>query len=67
MLIKKGDKPGTLSSVPCEVYNEYNEIITSATSLNQAYTLTSVKVRPDAKTHNANVFNVFTYNGIELD
>ncbi len=67
ILERKGNKLGTLLWVLCEVYNEYNEMITSATSLNQAYTLTSVLVRPDAKTHNANVFRVFTYNRIYLN
>lgn len=64
---KKGNKLGTLLPVLCEVYNVYNEVITPATSLNQAYTLTSVLVRPDAKAHNANVFKVFTYDWIELN
>ena len=41
--------------------------ITQASSLNEAYTRTSVAVRPNARTHTANAFRVMFYEGRILE
>lgn len=64
---RKGNKTGRLLPVLCEVYDAANKLVIKAYSLNQAYTSTSVKIRPEAPTHTANVFKVFYHEGHNLD
>lgn len=65
---RKGNRTGRLSFVPCEVWDvQNNKLVTRADSLNEAYTRTSAMVRPDARTHTANVFRVFFYNKTTLE
>ncbi len=65
---RKGHKSGKFSYCRCKVTGEGigdNGLV--AGSLNEAYTRTSVLVRPDARTHTANAFRVMYYQGQKLD
>ena len=65
---RKGNKSGRLSFVGCRVFEgNTDKQITQASSLNEAYTRTSVAVRPDARTHTANAFRVMFYEGGTLE
>lgn len=65
---RKGLKSGKLSYCRCRVTGEgIGEHGLVAGSLNEAYTRTSVIVRPDARTHTANAFRVMYYQGRKLD
>lgn len=65
---RRGNKSGKLSYVPCDVFDaKSGELIVSASSLNEAYTRTSAKLRPDARTHTANAFKVFYYKYDSLE
>ena len=65
---RKGNKFGKLSFAPCDVYDAISgKLITHASSLNEAYTRTSIAMRPEARTHTANAFKVFYYKGDSLE
>lgn len=65
---RKGNRTGRLLPARVSVYDSLGgKVILEAGSLNQAYTQTSVKVLPEARTHTANAFKVFFYEGRNLD
>lgn len=66
LIIRKGNRMGRLSNVFCEVFDDNNNLVATANSLNEAYTRTSVFLNPENRTHTANAFRVFYYEGIRL-
>lgn len=65
--IKKGNHFSRLEPCKCIVtLSETREEII-ADSLNQAFIKTSVKYRPENKTHTCNVFKTFSYKGSKLE
>lgn len=68
VLRTKGNKLGKLDSCCCVVSEmDTSMVIAEAESLNQAFTKTSVQLRPNNKTHNCNVFKTFHFEGRPLD
>lgn len=68
VLRTKGNKLGKLNPCRCVVSDmDTKKIIIQAESLNQAFTKTSVLLRPNNKTHNCNVFKTFHFEGRPLD
>ncbi len=68
VLRSKGNKLGKLDPCRCVVNDtDTMKVITEAESLNQAFTKTSVLLRPNNKTHNCNVFKTFHFEGRPLD
>lgn len=68
-LLKKGNQHSKLDPCKCMVYkpNEKDKEDFEANSLNQAFTKTSIKYRPNNKSHTCNVFKTFYYSGKELE
>lgn len=65
---RKGNRKGRMMSVRVRVFDpDSKEIVLETNSLNQAYTQTSVRMNPEARTHTGNAFKVFFYNGRNLE
>jgi hypothetical protein len=68
VLRTKGNKHGKLEPCNCVVSDmDTLKVVAEAESLNQAFTKTSVQLRPKNKTHNCNVFKIFHFEGRPLD
>ncbi|HPB81002.1 MAG TPA: hypothetical protein PK200_03070 [Spirochaetota bacterium] len=69
-ILWKGKKLAKLQPCQCSVYYPDNlqDSILQAKTLNSAFTLTSIKFRPDVSSHTCNVFKVFVdSNMVPLD
>lgn len=66
-LTQKGNKFSSLESCRCLVFDEKANNIIEAESINEAFTKTSVKYRPNNRTHSCNVFKTMQYKGKYLE
>ena len=66
-LFKKGNKFSSFAPCKCVITAKRKGEKFEANSLNQAFTKSSVKFRPDNKTHICNVFKTFFYKGRRLE